>query len=201
MPGVGPKTAARWAELGLADVWQIQQMEEPALERLIGPRRAGAQAPGPRLRRHDAARRAAAPLGEPGDHPLARPARPRGAGGDPLAAHRAGGGPAPGRASGRPHGHAQAAARRLPHRDPAAHARGGAPISTPSSTRPRGSCSGRRSTTCARRNRGVRLIGIAATNLGVAAEADLFESAGAAAAARSLGRGGSRCGRSSGSAR
>ena len=27
-----------------------------------------------------------------------------------------------------------------------------------------------------RRNRGVRLIGIAATNLGVAAEADLFES-------------------------
>ena len=28
-----------------------------------------------------------------------------------------------------------------------------------------------------RRNRGVRLIGIAATNLGVAAEADLFESA------------------------
>src|SRR5580765_3325574 len=37
MPGVGPKTAARWVELGLADVWQIQQMEEPALERLIGP--------------------------------------------------------------------------------------------------------------------------------------------------------------------
>jgi DNA polymerase-4 len=29
-----------------------------------------------------------------------------------------------------------------------------------------------------RRNRGVRLIGVAATNLGVAAEADLFESAG-----------------------
>ena len=37
MPGVGPKTAARWVELGLADVWQVQQMEEPALERLIGP--------------------------------------------------------------------------------------------------------------------------------------------------------------------
>ena len=37
MPGVGPKTAARWVELGLADVWQVQQMEQPALERLIGP--------------------------------------------------------------------------------------------------------------------------------------------------------------------
>jgi DNA polymerase-4 len=37
MPGVGPKTAARWAELGLTDVWQVQQMEEAALARLIGP--------------------------------------------------------------------------------------------------------------------------------------------------------------------
>ena len=37
MPGVGPKTAERWAELGLADVWQIQRMDEAALERLIGP--------------------------------------------------------------------------------------------------------------------------------------------------------------------
>jgi DNA polymerase IV len=37
MPGVGPKTAERWAELGLVDVWQVQQMEESALERLIGP--------------------------------------------------------------------------------------------------------------------------------------------------------------------
>jgi DNA polymerase-4 len=36
MPGVGPKTADRWAELGLVDVWQVQQMEETALERLIG---------------------------------------------------------------------------------------------------------------------------------------------------------------------
>jgi len=36
MPGVGPKTAERWAELGLADVHQVQQMEERALERLIG---------------------------------------------------------------------------------------------------------------------------------------------------------------------
>jgi DNA polymerase-4 len=37
MPGVGPKTAARWSELGLTDVWQIQQMDEAALARLIGP--------------------------------------------------------------------------------------------------------------------------------------------------------------------
>jgi DNA polymerase-4 len=36
MPGVGPKTADRWAELGLVDVWQVQQMDEGTLERLIG---------------------------------------------------------------------------------------------------------------------------------------------------------------------
>lgn len=36
LPGVGPKTAERWAELGLRDVHQIQEMEERALERLVG---------------------------------------------------------------------------------------------------------------------------------------------------------------------
>src|SRR5215210_1311133 len=36
MPGVGPKTAERWAELGLVDVYQIQEMTERALERIIG---------------------------------------------------------------------------------------------------------------------------------------------------------------------
>jgi DNA polymerase-4 len=36
MPGVGPKTAERWAELGLVDVHQVQQMTEQAIERLIG---------------------------------------------------------------------------------------------------------------------------------------------------------------------
>jgi DNA polymerase-4 len=36
MPGVGPKTAERWAELGLTDVHQIQSLTEKALERLIG---------------------------------------------------------------------------------------------------------------------------------------------------------------------
>jgi DNA polymerase IV len=36
LPGVGPKTAARWLELGLTDVYQVQQMEEAALGRLVG---------------------------------------------------------------------------------------------------------------------------------------------------------------------
>jgi DNA polymerase-4 len=36
LPGVGPKTAERWAELGLTDVHQIQTLTEQALERLIG---------------------------------------------------------------------------------------------------------------------------------------------------------------------
>ena len=36
LPGVGPKTAARWAQLGLTDVHQVQTMEEAALARLVG---------------------------------------------------------------------------------------------------------------------------------------------------------------------
>lgn len=36
LPGVGPKTATRWAELGLVDVHQVQTMDERALEKLIG---------------------------------------------------------------------------------------------------------------------------------------------------------------------
>ena len=36
LPGIGPKTAARLAELGLRDVHQIQTMTEAALERLLG---------------------------------------------------------------------------------------------------------------------------------------------------------------------
>jgi DNA polymerase IV len=36
LPGVGPKTADRWIELGLMDVWQVQRMEEAALAQLIG---------------------------------------------------------------------------------------------------------------------------------------------------------------------
>jgi DNA polymerase IV len=36
LPGVGPKTAERWAELGLVNVHQVQQMDERAVEQLIG---------------------------------------------------------------------------------------------------------------------------------------------------------------------
>ena len=36
LPGVGPKTAARWAELGLTDVHQVQRMDETALAQLVG---------------------------------------------------------------------------------------------------------------------------------------------------------------------
>ncbi len=36
LPGVGPKTAERWAELGLINVHQVQEMEERTLEQLIG---------------------------------------------------------------------------------------------------------------------------------------------------------------------
>jgi DNA polymerase-4 len=36
LPGVGPKTAARWAELGLTEVHQVQRMDEDALTRLVG---------------------------------------------------------------------------------------------------------------------------------------------------------------------
>jgi DNA polymerase-4 len=36
LPGVGPKTAERWAELGLTDVHQVQAMSEETLARLIG---------------------------------------------------------------------------------------------------------------------------------------------------------------------
>jgi DNA polymerase IV len=36
LPGVGPKTAERWAELGLVNVHQVQEMDERAVEQLIG---------------------------------------------------------------------------------------------------------------------------------------------------------------------
>jgi DNA polymerase IV len=36
LPGVGPKTADRWAELGLRDVYQVQRLDEPALAQLLG---------------------------------------------------------------------------------------------------------------------------------------------------------------------
>lgn len=36
LPGVGPKTASRWKELGLTEVVQVQQMPLAALEALVG---------------------------------------------------------------------------------------------------------------------------------------------------------------------
>jgi DNA polymerase-4 len=36
LPGVGPKAAARLAELGLTEVWQVQQRSERELEALLG---------------------------------------------------------------------------------------------------------------------------------------------------------------------
>ena len=52
LPGVGPKTAARWAELGLTDVHQVQSMEEARARAAGRRRRPGAQAAGARPRRH-----------------------------------------------------------------------------------------------------------------------------------------------------
>lgn len=37
LPGVGPKTAARWRELGFEDVWQVQQLPLGELEARFGP--------------------------------------------------------------------------------------------------------------------------------------------------------------------
>ena len=36
LPGVGPRTAARWADLGFADVYQVQQLGEAELVRRLG---------------------------------------------------------------------------------------------------------------------------------------------------------------------
>ncbi len=47
MPGIGPATARRLATLGLDDVWQVQQMGEAQLARLIGD-----EARGLKLRAH-----------------------------------------------------------------------------------------------------------------------------------------------------
>jgi len=47
MPGIGPATARRLATLGLDDVWQVQQMGEVQLARLIGD-----EARGLKLRAH-----------------------------------------------------------------------------------------------------------------------------------------------------
>ena len=177
-------------ELGLVDVWQIQQMEERALERLIGPEARALKRRAEGYGGTTLQRRPAAAIGEPRDHALARRARPRGARGHPVPPHRPGGGPAPRRGAGGKDRQPQAAPRRFPHGDAASHASRWRPIWTASCSARPASSFGRAFADVRGRDRGVRLIGIAATNLGVAAEADLFEPAGAAPAPRALGRGG-----------
>ena len=131
------------------DVWQIQRMEEAALERLIGPE---ARALKRRAQGHGGTtlrRRPAAPLGEPRDHALARPARPGHARGD---ARRCS--PPGWRASSGTRDLVartvtpQAAARRFPHRHPAAHVRDGHRSRRRAVSAPPASSSARRSPTC-----------------------------------------------------
>jgi DNA polymerase-4 len=45
LPGVGPKTAERWAAKGLTEAWQVQRLGLPALKQLVGE-----EAPGLKLR-------------------------------------------------------------------------------------------------------------------------------------------------------
>ena len=37
LPGVGPKTAGAWAEKGLVDIWQVQRMTVDEVAQLVGP--------------------------------------------------------------------------------------------------------------------------------------------------------------------
>jgi DNA polymerase-4 len=175
LPGVGPKTADRWIELGLVDVWQVQRMEESALERLIG-----GDARVLKLRAHgyggSTLTAGRLPKSVSRETTLSRDLRDPEVLESALAALTA-------RVAGQLRDEglvARTASLKLRHDDFYTVTR-------------------RRTLTEAtdldaelfgaaralfreafgdvrRRNRGVRLIGIAATNLGVAAEADLFES-------------------------
>jgi DNA polymerase-4 len=162
LPGVGPKTAARWAELGLSDVYQVQAMTESALERLVG-----GEARGERL-----------PQSVSRETTLSRDLRDR----EELEAilllltARVAGQLREEQLVGR------TVSLKLRHDDFRTVTRRhtletatdlDAEIYEAARALFREAFEEVR-----RRNRGVRLIGVAATNLGVAAEADLFESAG-----------------------
>jgi DNA polymerase-4 len=176
MPGVGPKTADRWAELGLVDVWQVQQMDEAALERLIG-----ADARGLKRRAHGyggtTLRADRLPRSVSRETTLSRDAR------DPvqleatlslLTARVAG-------QLRDEHLVARTVALKLRHDDfRTVTRRHTFEIATDLDAELFGAARDlfRAAFEEVRgRNRGVRLIGVAATNLGVAAEADLFEPA------------------------
>jgi DNA polymerase-4 len=176
MPGVGPKTADRWAELGLVDVWQVQQMDEAALERLIG-----ADARGLKRRAHGyggtTLRADRLPRSVSRETTLSRDAR------DPvqleatlslLTARVAG-------QLRDEHLVARTVALKLRHDDfRTVTRRHTFEIATDLDAELFGAARDlfRAAFEEVRgRTRGVRLIGVAATNLGVAAEADLFEPA------------------------
>jgi DNA polymerase-4 len=177
MPGVGPKTADRWAELGLVDVWQVQQMDEAALERLIG---ADARALKRRAHGYGGTTLEAdrLPRSVSRETTLSRDVR------DPvqleatlslLTARVAG-------QLRDEHLVARTVALKLRHDDfRTVTRRHTFEIATDLDAELFGAARELFRAAFAEvrgRNRGVRLIGVAATNLGVAAEADLFESPG-----------------------
>jgi DNA polymerase-4 len=177
LPGVGPKTAARWAELGLSDVYQVQAMTESALERLVG-----GEARGLKRRAHghggSTLRGERLPQSVSRETTLSRDLRDR----EELEAilllltARVAGQLREEQLVGR------TVSLKLRHDDFRTVTRRhtletatdlDAEIYEAARALFREAFEEVR-----RRNRGVRLIGVAATNLGVAAEADLFESAG-----------------------
>jgi DNA polymerase-4 len=175
LPGVGPKTADRWIELGLVDVWQVQGMEETALARLIG-----GDARVLKLRAHgyggSTLTAGRLPKSVSRETTLSRDLRDPDALESTLAALTA-------RVAGqlREEGLvARTVSLKLRHDDFYTVTRR---RTLAEATDLEAELFGAARTLfrdafgdVRRRNRGVRLIGVAATNLGVAAEADLFES-------------------------
>jgi DNA polymerase IV len=176
LPGVGPKTAARWAELGLTDVHQVQRMDETALAQLVG-----GDARGLKRRAHghggSTLRGERLPKSVSRETTLSRDLR------DPeeleailsLLTARVAGQLREEQLVGR------TVTLKLRHDDFRTVTRRRT-LETPTDLDAELYEAARALFREAfeevrRRNRGVRLIGIAATNLGVAAEADLFESA------------------------
>ena len=174
LPGVGPKTAARWAELGLTDVYQVQQMEEAALGQLVG---ADARALKRRAHGHGGAtlRGERLPRSVSRETTLSRDLR------DPeeleailaLLTARVAGQLREEQLVGR------TVTLKLRHDDfHTVTRRHTLETATDLDAELYGAARNlfrRAFEDVRRRNRGVRLIGIAATNLGVTAEADLFE--------------------------
>ncbi len=174
LPGIGPKTGARLAELGLRDVHQVQQMSEAALERLIG---AEARALKRRAHGHGGTtlRAERLPRSVSRETTLSRDLRDPGELEAILALLSA-------RVAGQLREEqlvARTVTLKLRHDDFRTVTRR---RTLETATDLDGEIYGTARALfreafeeVRRRNRGVRLIGVAATNLGVAAEADLFE--------------------------